>query len=186
MSPNGHLMREPGQPTASCHPKTTHLCKVPGRCAPSAQSGRCPAARAHGSCHLHRSHHAGLKDKEARAQAEQEVLGDALLALEAPLQRLPAPLGCIGLLIRGLMGAKLPTVKLVTSRGCGRERKRCWRAAATKAQGHGPLQQPSLTPGAPPPWNHQPGQGVGSCRQTCHHSPPASCSAGRRSPGRGA
>lgn len=37
-------------------------------------------------------------------------------------QHSPAPLGCIGLLIRGLMGAKPPTVKFVTSRGCKREK----------------------------------------------------------------
>lgn len=33
----------------------------------------------------------------------------------------PPELGCIGLLIRGLMGTKPPAVTLVTSRGCQKE-----------------------------------------------------------------
>lgn len=51
-------------------------------------------------------------------------LGDILLPSGTPPQRSPAPLGCIGLVIRGLMGVKPATVKLVTSRGCKKGEKK--------------------------------------------------------------
>lgn len=61
----------------------------------------------------------------------------------------PPVLGCMGLLIRGLMGAKPPMVRLVTSRGCGRGMltegglARTWPAPYHKSpHGHAPPLRP--------------------------------------------
>lgn len=89
---------------------------------------------------------------EGGAQDGPSVLRDVLLPSGAPPQRSPAPLGCIGLVIRGLMGVKPATVKLVTSRGCKKGEKK---GAGGLGEGCSPPQGSWRgSPEAPPARSH--------------------------------
>lgn len=76
-------------------------------------------------------------------------LGDILLPSGTPPQHSPAPLGCIGLVIRGLMGVKPATVKLVTSRGCKKGEKK-----GAGGLGGGAAARPKAAGGVPPARSH--------------------------------
>lgn len=99
----------------------------------SVQSGRCLVF--HGHVPFRRRHHLpSAPDLEVQIKQNFEQKKKQNTTTKLPLvlvfhlelfmtllrteHNLPPPPGCIGLLIRGLMGAKPPTVKLVTSLGC--------------------------------------------------------------------
>ena len=97
------------------------LYRDPERCGPSGQSARCPGDRVPATFLLLRLLPRPPSEEPLR-NTPRHVSGVAPpLSRPEPRQRLgpPPPPWCMGLLIRGLMGAKPPTVKLVTSLGCG-------------------------------------------------------------------
>ncbi len=85
--------------------------------------------------------------------------------------RLPPPPGCIGLLMRGLMGAKPPTVKLVTSLGFGNKRGSLYDREVGKC-----IRFVHRCSRAGLPLSRLPERGGVLYKQTCLRFQPASCS----------
>lgn len=119
------------------------------------------------------------------------MLGKAPSDAEQQQPNSPPALGCIGLLIRGLMGAKPPMVMLVTSRGCGMGT--LIEEGARQTALTAPSQKPPLTsprpsqakPAPSSPLSLQPEPSGESCTQTCPRFPPVSCNEEKQSSGRG-
>lgn len=91
-------------------------------------------------------------------------------------RHLPPPPGCIGLLMRGLIGAKPPTVKLVTSLGFENKGGPFYDCKVVKSMTF--VQSCNRTD---IPWSRLPEQGDVLYKQTCLRFQPASCSEEKRS-----
>lgn len=107
----------------------------------------------------------------------------------------PPPPGCMGLLMRGLIGAKPPTVKLVTSRGYIQRMEESdvnntsdgshWRRLRVDGRLERDVKVVMRWKRVGDwPWSPRPEPRGVSCRRTCRRSPPASCSARRQSLGK--